>query len=131
MKIVYLGVKGILNTKRNGNDSVIVLGYALLAFVGVGSATYHTNIKYWAQIGTFSITLGEKSRFLLGNVLFCFVISASIVHGYLNHTDMFQLLFAAMVVAVFCQCVWLVLTRVEHPHVAREMRWLGIYGAGD
>jgi dihydroceramidase len=79
----------------------------------------------------FSITLEEKSRFLLGNVLFCFVISVSIVHGYLNHTDMFQLLFAAMVVAVFCQCVWLVLTRVEHPHVAREMRWLGIYGAGD
>jgi hypothetical protein len=50
--IVYLGIKGIVNTKRNGNDSAIVLSYALLAFVGVGSATYHTSIKYWAQIGT-------------------------------------------------------------------------------
>ncbi|KAE9367767.1 hypothetical protein N431DRAFT_416611 [Stipitochalara longipes BDJ] len=148
--IVYLGIKGILNTKRNSNDSVIVLSHALLAFVGVGSATYHTNVKYWAQIGTlpphsiketsmlyatvailfgvFSITLGKRSRFLLGNILFCFVLSASIAHGYLNHTDMFQLLFATMVVGVFCQCVWLVWTRVKHSHVASEMRWLGIYG---
>jgi hypothetical protein len=57
MKIVYLGVKGILNTKRNGNDSVIVLG--------VGSATYHTNIKYWAQIGTNSLLPQKKSDLIL------------------------------------------------------------------
>jgi dihydroceramidase len=65
MKIVYLGVKGIANTKRNGNDGVIVLGYALLAFVGVGSATYHTNIKYWAQIGTNSLLPQKKSDLIL------------------------------------------------------------------
>jgi dihydroceramidase len=43
-------MKGIANTKRNGNDKVILFSYALLASVGVGSAAYHTNIKYWAQI---------------------------------------------------------------------------------
>jgi len=144
---------------------VIVVSYALLAFVGVGSAMYHTNVKYWSQIGTFrlsfhekfrsdngpavvdevsmlyatvgilfaafSITLGQRSRSLLRNVLFCSVLSASIAHGFLNHTDIFQLLFAAMVVAVFSQCVWLVWTSVKHPYVANEMRWLGIYGAGE
>jgi len=89
----------------------------------------------YAKVGilfaAFSITLGKRSCFLLGNVLFCFGISASIAHGILNHTDVFQLLFAAMVVAVFSQCVWLVSTRVKHPYVANEMRRLGIYGSGE
>jgi dihydroceramidase len=78
----------------------------------------------------FSITLGERSRFLLGSVLSCVVLCVSIAHGYFNHTDSFQLLFAVMVVAVFFQCSWLVLTKVTHPHVERDMLWLGIYGTG-
>jgi dihydroceramidase len=161
-KAVYLGIKGIANTKRNGEDKVILLSYVLLAFVGVGSAAYHTNIKYWAQISTsipfpaircvlilgfvivdetsmlyatfailfaaFSITLGRNSRLVLGTVLSCFALCASITNGYLDDEDSFQSLFAVMVVAVFFQCGWLVWRRVSHPHVAREMLWLGSYG---
>jgi dihydroceramidase len=48
----YLGIEGIANTKRNRNDGVILLSSALRAFLGVSSAAYHTNKKYWAQIGT-------------------------------------------------------------------------------
>jgi dihydroceramidase len=49
--IVYLGIRGIMNSRHSGNDSVIVLCYALLIFLGVGSAAYHTNIKYETQMG--------------------------------------------------------------------------------
>jgi hypothetical protein len=62
--------------------------------------------------------------------LFCFVFSASIVNCLYDDTESFQTAFAIMVVAVFCQCGWLVLTRVSHPHVVRELLWLGVYGSG-
>jgi hypothetical protein len=32
--------------RKNENNGMINLNYALLAFVGVGSAAYHTRIKY-------------------------------------------------------------------------------------
>jgi hypothetical protein len=50
----------------------------------------------------FSITLSLTSRLVLGNVLFCFVLCASIVNSITDDTDSFHLLFALMVVAVFC-----------------------------
>lgn len=78
----------------------------------------------------FSITLGKTTRVVFGNVLLCFVIDASIVHGYFDNTDSFQILFAIMVVAVFVQCGWLVWSRVSYPRVVKEMLWLGAYGTG-
>jgi hypothetical protein len=53
---VYLGIRGITDTKRHGNgrDKVTIRCYAMLALVGVGSVAYHTNIKYWAQICTLT-----------------------------------------------------------------------------
>ena len=47
---VYLGMRGMINTRRHGKDKVIILSYALLGGVGIGSAAYHTSIKYNAQI---------------------------------------------------------------------------------
>jgi dihydroceramidase len=78
----------------------------------------------------FSITLDKRSAILLGNVLSWLVLCASIANCHFDHTDSFQLLFAAMVVAVFLQCSLLICTKVIHPHVAKEMMWLGIFGAG-
>jgi dihydroceramidase len=78
----------------------------------------------------FSITLDRNSRLVLGTVLACFALCASIANGYLDDEDSFQFLFAVMVVVVFFQCGWLVWRRVSHRHVAREMLWLGSYGTG-
>lgn len=47
---VSLGIRGIQNNRRNGNDQVVNLCYAALIFVGVGSAAYHMNLKYFTQM---------------------------------------------------------------------------------
>jgi len=98
-----------------------------VAAVDETSMLYATGAILFAA---FSITLSKTSRLVLANVLFCFVVEASIMHGYFNNTDSFQILFAIMVVAVFFQCGWLVMSRVSHPHVVKEMLWLGVYGTG-
>lgn len=77
-----------------------------------------------------SVTLGPETRRFLGVSIAVTIFAASIVHYCLDHTVGFQTVFASMVWAVFCQCVWLVSTKVKDPEAVRDMKRLALYGAG-
>jgi hypothetical protein len=58
---VLLGIRGIRNNRRNGNDQVVDLCYATLIFVGVGSAAYHLNLKYVTQMSMCPPVVSDSS----------------------------------------------------------------------
>ncbi len=77
-----------------------------------------------------SVTLRPETRRFLGASVACVAITASIVHSYYDHTPSFQLVFGAMICAVFCDCVWLVATKVKDRDAVKDMKRLALYGAG-
>ncbi|KUJ19150.1 alkaline phytoceramidase [Mollisia scopiformis] len=141
---LYLGWHGIKNTKRNGRDKVVILCYAMLASVGPGSMAYHTTIKYSGQMvdefsmmyatasilyAALSVTLGPEARRFLGISVACIAFSASLLHYCIDYTPGFQGVFGLMVWTVFCQCVWLVSTKVTDRDAVKDMKGLALYGA--
>jgi dihydroceramidase len=59
---VYLGVRGIKNSRKGGNDSVVNLCYSMLVFLGGGSAAYHLNIKHETQMRVSPLLLPQIPR---------------------------------------------------------------------
>ncbi|KAF8861305.1 alkaline phytoceramidase, partial [Acephala macrosclerotiorum] len=142
---LYLGWVGIQNTKCHSRDKIIIFCYFLLACVGPGSMAYHITIKYTGQMidefsmlyatsailfAAFSVTLQPSSRFSLGISVSCMAFATSIIHYCLDYTPGFQIVFGMMVFTVFCECVWLVKTRVDDQEVAGDMKGLALFGAG-
>lgn len=77
-----------------------------------------------------SVSLGPETRRLLGMLVAVISVGVSLVHYCLNHTVGFQTVFGTMVGAIFCQCVWLVSTKVKDPKAVNNMKRLALYGAG-
>ena len=59
---VYFGVRGIKNSRKGGNDSVVNLCYSMLVFLGIGSAAYHLNIKHETQMRMCPLLLPQIPR---------------------------------------------------------------------
>ncbi|KAH7416877.1 ceramidase [Cadophora sp. MPI-SDFR-AT-0126] len=140
---VYLGARGIANTRRHGKDSVIILGHAMLIAVGLGSVAYHATIKYTGQMldeasmlyatatiiyGAFTVTVGEAGRRKLSIVVSIAIFAVSVVHYCLSIERMFRLFFTSLVFIGFLQCIWLLSTRISDPVVLKGMKQLALYG---
>ncbi|KAG4442512.1 hypothetical protein IFR05_002012 [Cadophora sp. M221] len=140
---VYLGIRGIANTRRHGKDSVIILGHAMLIAVGLGSVAYHSTIKYTGQMldeasmlyatatiiyGAFTVTIGETGRRALSVIVAIAIIAVSIIHYCLSIERAFRLFFTSLVFIGFLQCVWLLSTRISDPVVMKGMKQLALYG---
>ncbi|KAH6712060.1 ceramidase [Leptodontidium sp. MPI-SDFR-AT-0119] len=140
---VYLGARGIANTRRHGKDSVIILGHAMLIAVGLGSVAYHSTIKYTGQMldeasmlyatatiiyGAFTVTIGETGRRVLSVIVTIATITVSIIHYCLSIERAFRLFFTSLVFIGFLQCVWLLSTRISDRVVMKGMKQLALYG---
>jgi hypothetical protein len=49
---VFLGIWGARNALRNEGARIVWLSYVSLAVVGIGSAAFHTSLKYEGQLGS-------------------------------------------------------------------------------
>lgn len=140
---IYLGVRGIKNSRRGGNDSVVNLCYSMLVFLGAGSAAYHLNIKHETQMldevsmlfttisilyGAFSITLGSDARIALATLLTGVALLISVNHVVVGDVERFRLWFLFLVLGTFAQCVWLLSAKVPNIKVKREAQQLATYG---
>ncbi|EKD12772.1 uncharacterized protein L3040_006925 [Drepanopeziza brunnea f. sp. 'multigermtubi'] len=140
---ISLGIRGIRNNHRNSNDQVVNLCYGNLIFVGVGSALYHMNLKYFTQMideasmlyataailyGSLSITMGSTSRKSLATFLTGVIIAASIAHFIICDVQTFRRTFLVMLFTNLGQCIWLFSSRVPDVGVKRAARCLALYG---
>lgn len=90
------------------------------------SMLYATSAILFAAL---SITLNPSSRTFLRYAVSCIAFVTSIVHYCLDYTPGFQIVFGTMVFTVFCECVWLVKSKVDDREVVRDMKQLALYGA--
>ncbi|KAH7348731.1 ceramidase [Rhexocercosporidium sp. MPI-PUGE-AT-0058] len=143
MKTVYLGARGIANTRRHGKDNVIIMGHAMLIAVGLGSVAYHSTIKYTGQMldeasmlyatatiiyGAFTVTIGDSGRRTLSVIVTIAIVAVSIIHYCLSIERAFRLFFTSLVFIGFLQCVWLLSTRISDPVELKGMKRLALYG---
>ncbi|KAL2064069.1 hypothetical protein VTL71DRAFT_4563 [Oculimacula yallundae] len=140
---VYLGARGIANTRRHSKDNVIIMGHAMLIAVGLGSVAYHATIKYTGQMldeasmlyatatiiyGAFTVTIGDAGRRALSVIATIAIVAVSIIHYCLSIERAFRIFFTSMVLVGFLQCVWLLSTRISDPVALKGMKKLAFYG---
>ncbi|XMA20002.1 hypothetical protein WAI453_012793 [Rhynchosporium graminicola] len=140
---VYLGVRGIANTRRHSKDNVIIMGHYMLIAVGLGFVAYHATIKYTGQMldeasmlyatatiiyGAFTLTIGDAGRRALSITVTITIVAVSIIHNCLSIERAFRLFFTSMVFVGFLQCVWLLSTRISDLVALKGMKRLAFYG---
>lgn len=91
------------------------------------SMLYATSAILFAAL---SVTFTPQSRTYLSISVAFITFTTSIIHYRLDYTPGFQIVFGIMVFTVFCECVWLVKTRVDDWEVVSDMKKLAFFGAG-
>ncbi|KAI5783568.1 ceramidase [Geopyxis carbonaria] len=124
---LWLAWHGYRQCCRNGGNNTIKLGYALLAFVGIGSIVFHATLKYECQLidelamlyatalvlyAVFStllppVTLGISLSGMMGSITY---INAHTGGESLLH----RVAFGAMIVTVGLRCMYLMTHFPDH-----------------